>query len=149
MNGQAIPTKFTCAGGDFNPELLIQNVPEGAKSLALIVEDPDAPSGTLAPWADSASTGFTHWTVWGIDPKTSLIKEESMPPYSEEGETGFGRTGYGGPCPPAGKVHRYFFRLYALDTKLDLPSGASRKEFDQAMSGHVLETAELVGTYSR
>lgn len=147
MPGESIPKKFTCDGGDFNPELLIQNVPEGTESMALIVDDPDvSPAGALAK---EGAKPFTHWTVWGIDPKTSLIKEESIPPYSEEGETGFERTGYGGPCPPPGKSHRYFFHLYALDTKLSLASGANRIELEQAMSGHVLETAELMGTYQR
>ena len=141
-HGGVIPAKFTCSGdppaGGINPELLIQNVPEGAASLALIMDDPDAPRGT-----------FTHWTVWGIDPATSLIKEESVPPGAIEGGTGFGRPGYGGPCPPPGKPHRYYFRLFALDVVPDIEAGASREELEKAMNGHIVAQAELMGTFGR
>lgn len=137
--GQEIPRKFTCDGFDMNPEFQIQNVPAEAKSLALIVEDPDAPGGT-----------FTHWTVWNIKPDTTLIKEESMPPGSTEGRTDFGRTGFGGPCPPQGAgAHRYFFRLYALDRRLDLPPGSSRSELAAELGRGCLAKAELIGTYGR
>lgn len=134
---QFIPAKFTCDGGDINPELHIQNVPDGAKSLALIMDDPDAPGRT-----------FVHWLVWNIDPKTTIIKEESKPPGSTEGKTDFGRVGYGGPCPPSG-AHRYFFKLYALDVALDLSAGSDKRELEEAMSGRVLAETELVGIYQR
>ncbi|MBI5220610.1 MAG: YbhB/YbcL family Raf kinase inhibitor-like protein [Candidatus Liptonbacteria bacterium] len=137
-NQETIPRKFTCSGGDINPELQIQNVPTGAKSLVLIVDDPDAPGGI-----------FTHWTIWNIGSKTTVVKEESKPPSAVEGTTDFGRIGWGGPCPPPGTPHRYFFRLYAVDTLLDLPAGASRKQLEHAMEGHVLQAAELMGIFSR
>lgn len=137
-NNGNIPKKFTCDGGDINPELRIENVPEGAKSLVLIVDDPDAPGGT-----------FTHWIVWNINPKISIIKEESVPPGAVEGITDFGRIGYGGPCPPPGKPHRYYFKVYALDSLIDLSEGASRSELEEKIKGHVLATAEIVGIYQR
>jgi Raf kinase inhibitor-like YbhB/YbcL family protein len=136
-NSGPIPAKFTCDGGDINPELVIQNVPAEAKSLVLIVDDPDAPAGT-----------WTHWTVWNIDPGTSVIKEESVPPGATEGQTSFGKPGYGGPCPPGGR-HRYYFRLYALDALLNLDSDANVDELREAMNGHVVAEAELMGTYQR
>lgn len=136
-DGSEIPRKFTCDGFDMNPELQIQNIPKEAKSLALIMDDPDAPGGT-----------FTHWTVWNIKPDTILIKEESVPPGSREGDTGFGQLGYGGPCPPQGS-HRYMFRLYALDRMIDLPAGASRGELEAEFTHGLLAQAELMGTYSR
>ncbi len=147
-HNEKIPDKFTCEGGDINPALAIENVPENAKSLALIVDDPDAPGGT-----------FTHWTVWNINPNTTAIKEESVPPKSVEGETDFGRVGYGGPCPPAspkpseggppGKPHRYFFKLYALDAMLNLPEGSKRADLEKEIATHTIASAELVGIYER
>jgi Raf kinase inhibitor-like YbhB/YbcL family protein len=137
--GSTIPRKFSCEGGDINPELQIQNVPEGAKSLALVVHDPDAP----------VAGGFTHWTVWNIDPSAILIKEESVPPGATEGVNGTGRMGYMGPCPPPGPAHRYEFHLYALDASLDLAEGASHPELTDAMAGHILEEAILTGLYAR
>ncbi len=138
--GSTIPRKFSCEGGDINPELQIQNVPEGAKSLALVMHDPDAP----------IAGGFTHWVVWNIDPLAVLIKEESTPPGAQEGANGTGRVGYMGPCPPpGGPSHRYEFRLYALDTTLDLFEGASRAELAAAMEGHILEETVLTGLYAR
>lgn len=138
-DGGMIPRKFTCDGGDMNPELLIQNVPAEAQSLALILHDPDAPT----------PGGFTHWTVWNIDPQTSIIKEESISPGSVEGTNDAGRVGYFGPCPPSGAPHRYHFQLYALDAVLDLaeaaPVAALRKEIEK----HVVAQAELVGVYRR
>lgn len=150
--GDEIPVQFTCDGGDINPELYIQDVPAEAASLVLIMEDPDAPTGI-----------FTHWTVWNIDPKISVIPEnvkvveafdseisESRPRIvGREGETSFERNGYGGPCPPAGRPHRYFFKLYALDTVLDLDSNANVNELREAMNGHVIDKAELMGVYQR
>lgn len=132
-----IPAKFTCDGGNINPELQIENVPEGTRSLALIVDDPDAPNGT-----------FTHWTVWNIDPRTTLIKEESTPPGAVEGKTSFGQSGYGGPCPPSG-THHYHFRLYALNTVLSLSPDASRQDLETAIAGCILAAADLVGLYHR
>lgn len=137
QNGGPIPAQFTCDGGDMNPELHIQDVPAEAKALVLIVDDPDAPGGT-----------FTHWTAWNIDPKTETIKEESVPPGAVEGETGFGKPGYGGPCPPGGK-HRYFFRFFALDALLDLKPDALVHELRDRMNGRIVAEAELMGTYQR
>ena len=138
-NGEKISQKFTCDGGDINPELHIQNVPESAQSLALIMDDPDATRGVT----------FTHWLVWNISPVTALIKQESRPPGSIEGRTDFDRTGYGGPCPPTGKPHRYFFKLYALDGILDLPEGSGKAELESEINKHLIEKAELIGTYGR
>ena len=135
-----IPEKFTCDGGDINPELQIQNVPAGARSLALILHDPDAP----------APGGFTHWVVWNIDPAQPYIKEESMPPGAMEGMNSAGRVGYMGSCPPPGDdPHHYQFRLYALDSPLDLPETTKAAELELEIEKHLLETAELVGLYSR
>jgi Raf kinase inhibitor-like YbhB/YbcL family protein len=137
-NGGMIPEKFTCDGGDINPELLIQNVPEGTKSLALILHDPDAPR----------EGGFTHWMVWNIDPKTIVIKEESVPPGSVEGENDAGEIGYVGPCPHTG-THHYEFQLYALDAMLDLPAAAEKEELMAAIKDHLITQADLVGLYAR
>ena len=136
-HNEKIPPKFTCDGPSINPELHILNVPDEAKSLALIMDDPDAPGRT-----------FTHWLVWNIDPKTTIIKQESKPPGSIEGQTDFGRTGYGGPCPPSG-THRYFFKLYALGAILNLSEGSDKKTLEQEIQEHLIEKAELVGLYSR
>lgn len=139
-NGALVPKKFTCDGGGINPELQVQNVPDAAKSLALIVHDPDAP----------ITGGFTHWVVWNIDPRTTLIKEESVPPGAIEGLNGARRAGYAGICPPPGHgIHHYHFKLYALDTMLDLPDAATVGIVEKSMSGHVLTETELVGTYER
>lgn len=135
-NNDFIPAKYTCDGDNINPPLDIDGVPEGAQSLALIVGDPDAPRGT-----------WTHWLVWNIDPKTMEISEKSLPQWVIEGKTSFGKPGYGGPCPPSG-THRYLFKLYALDTALDLTPQADKSELEKAMAGHVLEEAELIGLYS-
>lgn len=138
-NNESIPRKYTCDGGDINPELLIQYVPEDTKSLALIVDDPDAPGGT-----------FTHWTVWNINPKTTVIKEESVPPGSTEGTTSFGRVGYGGPCPPPGKPHRYFFKLYALNVaSFQLETSWTKNILEDSMRDHIISQAQLIGLYGR
>ena len=134
--GGNIPSKFTCDGGDTRPPLQIAEVPSGAKSLALVVDDPDAPSGL-----------FTHWIVWNISPQTNAIAEESAPK-GVHGTNDFGKSGYGGPCPPSG-THRYYFRIFALDRELNLPSGAKRSQLDAAMKGHVVAQGELMGRYSR
>jgi Raf kinase inhibitor-like YbhB/YbcL family protein len=138
-DGGMIPKKFTGDGGDMNPELLIQNVPAEAQSLALILHDPDAPT----------PGGFTHWTAWNIDPRTTIIKEESIPPESVEGENSAGKIGYFGPCPPPGAPHHYHFQLYALDTVLGLPEGAPVAALRKEIEKHVVMSAELIGLYGR
>jgi Raf kinase inhibitor-like YbhB/YbcL family protein len=135
-NGGSIPNKFTCKGGDINPELLIQNVPLEAQSLALVLHDPDAPM----------EGGFTHWVVWNIDPRTTVIKEESTPPGSTEGNNGMDKIGYMGPCPPSG-THHYYFYLYALDDRIDLPEGSNVKELEKVVVKHLVAKTELMGTY--
>jgi Raf kinase inhibitor-like YbhB/YbcL family protein len=134
--GGDIPTKFTCNGTNVSPELQISSVPNEAKSVVLIVDDPDAPRGL-----------FTHWIVWNIDPKTTRVAENSAPTAAVQGTNDFGKRNYGGPCPPSG-MHRYFFKIFALDTKLELKPGARRVEIDAAMRGHVLAQGELMARYS-
>jgi len=136
-NGDLIPSKFTCDGTDVNPALAIGNVPPEAKSLALIMDDPDAPGGM-----------WVHWVVWNIDPQTRDIGENSVPGGAKQGVNDFRKTPYGGPCPPSG-THRYFFKLYALDVLLDLGSGTTKGALEKAMKGHVLAQAELMGKYRR
>ena len=136
-NVQAIPSRHTCTGEDVSPALRWANVPAGTRSLALLVDDPDAPSGV-----------FTHWIAWGLDPTTGGLGEGEPAP--SEGRNDFGTNGYRGPCPPPGHGrHRYVFRLYALDAELELRPGAAKADLEQAIGGHVLTTAELVGTYER
>jgi Raf kinase inhibitor-like YbhB/YbcL family protein len=135
--GGSIPSKFSCDGADTSPALRIEQIPSETKSLSLIADDPDAPSGL-----------FTHWIAWNIDPKTSEIAEGSAPPSAMQGQNDFGKSGYGGPCPPTG-THRYFFKIFALDRRLDLPADAKRGQLDAAMKGHVLAQGELMGRYSR
>jgi Raf kinase inhibitor-like YbhB/YbcL family protein len=137
QEGGNIPSKFTCDGANVNPPLHIAQVPAEAKNLALIVDDPDAPGGL-----------FIHWLTWGIDPKTTDIAENSVPPNAVQGKNGFGKSGYGGPCPPSG-THRYYFRVYALDRTLNLSAGANRGELDGQMKGHIIGQGELMGRYSR
>ncbi|MDP1629586.1 MAG: YbhB/YbcL family Raf kinase inhibitor-like protein [bacterium] len=136
-NQETIPSKYTCDGENVNPPLQISNVPDGAQSLVLIMDDPDSPSGA-----------WVHWTVWNIGPQTSEIAENSIPAGAIEGMTGFGEIGYGGPCPHSG-THRYFFLLYDLDAKLDVPRGADNAKLENAMEGHILTKAELTGLYRR
>jgi hypothetical protein len=136
-NNQFIPSKYTCEGDNVNPPLRFSEIPQTAKSLVLIVDDPDAPSGT-----------WVHWTVWNISPNTQEITENSVPEGAVEGLTDFGKPGYGGPCPPSG-VHRYFFKLFALDTVLQLENSAKVSELKKAMEGHIIAEAELVGLYER
>ena len=133
--GGTIPSRYTCDGQNVSPQLSFADAPEGTRSLALVVDDPDAPVGT-----------FIHWLAWGIDPAQGGLDEGHAAP--REGRNGFGTVGYAGPCPPHGR-HRYFFRLHALDVELDLEPGADRDELDRALEGHVLESAELMGTYER
>ena len=132
QNNQRIPLKYTCDGEGVNPPLKINGVPYETKSLALILEDPDAPSGM-----------FTHWLVWNISP-TEEILENSVP--GIQGKNSSGRTSFAKPCPPSG-THRYIFRVYALDTELKLDEGASRRDLEQAMQDHVIAKGELTGLY--
>lgn len=132
-----IPARFTADGANISPELRIAGVSGGAKSLALIMDDPDAPRGT-----------WVHWVLWNIPPGTIVIPEGSEPQTSVGGRNSWGRTGYGGPSPPSG-THRYFFKLYALDDVIDLPRGADAAELERAMVGHILGEAQLMGTYTR
>jgi Raf kinase inhibitor-like YbhB/YbcL family protein len=136
-HAQPIPAKYTCDGEDLAPPLRWVDVPDGARSLALLVDDPDAPRGV-----------FTHWIAWRLDPSAGGLNEGEHAP--AEGRNGFGTNGYRGPCPPPGHGrHRYVFRLYALDAELELAAGADKDELERAIDGHVLTTAELVGTYER
>lgn len=149
-----IPQKYTCDGENISPEFRIEGVPKEAKSLALIMDDPDAPRGT-----------FTHWLVYNMDPRNPGITENAIPigladenepinprapeaPAALEGMNGTGRVGYIGPCPPSG-THRYFFKLFALDAELNIPNGAERGDLERAMEGHVLASSELIGLYER
>jgi len=132
----AIPSEYTCDGADISPPLTFSSVPEQTKSLALIVDDPDAPAGT-----------WVHWLVWNIPAnKTGFSKGENIT--YPQGKNDFGSIDYGGPCPPSG-THRYFFKFYALDTMLDLNEGSTKKQLESAISGHILEEAQLIGTYKR
>jgi hypothetical protein len=132
-----IPARFTCAGENISPELEIHAVPPGARSLAIIVEDPDAPSGI-----------FTHWVLWNISPDTTKIDRGSAPAGAIQGANDFGKPGYSGPCPPSG-THRYLFHVMALNASLKLSKGASRTELDAALRDHVLATATLLGIFAK
>lgn len=135
-NNGAIPPEFTCDGSGSSPPLIISEVPPNAKSLALIMDDPDAPAGT-----------WDHWIVFNIPSSTNKIAKGAEPE-GIGGRNSWGRAGYGGPCPPSG-THRYFFKLYALDTELSLPEGATKSSLERAMGGHVISKTELIGTYKR
>jgi len=137
LNNQNIPSKYTCDGEGINPPLEFKEIPPNAQSLVLIVDDPDAPNGT-----------WVHWTLWNIDPATISIAENSVPPKAIAGQTSSGQNIYGGPCPPSG-THRYFFKLYALDSKLSVTSFSFKEDLEKAMQGHIISQAELVGLYSR
>ena len=135
-NSGKMPSKFTCDGAGISPPLSWSGVPEGAQSLVLIVDDPDAVGGT-----------WDHWVIFNMPP-TARGTEEGREPSGVSGGNSWGRGGWGGPCPPSG-THRYFFRLYALDTMLPLGAGASKQEILAAMEGHIVAQAELVGNYQR
>jgi Raf kinase inhibitor-like YbhB/YbcL family protein len=136
-HGEAIPQRHACEGQDVSPPLSWTDPPAGTRALALVVDDPDAPVGT-----------FTHWLAWSIAPGARGLAEGEAPP--AEGRNDFGTTGWRGPCPPHGRgPHRYFFRLRALDEALDIGEGAGRHVLERALRGHVLTTAELMGTYER
>ncbi len=131
-----IPAKYTCDGQDLIPPLQFEEVPVGAVSLVLIVDDPDAPGGT-----------WDHWVIWNIPADTTEIPEGRHPP-CVTGKNSWGKNAWGGPCPPD-RQHRYFFKLYALDAKLALPPGEPKSALEKAMKGHVLAEAQLVGVYDR
>jgi hypothetical protein len=138
---QPIPAKYTGDGENVSPPLRFSQVPRGAKSLVLIVDDPDAPRGT-----------FDHWIVWNLPPDLKELTEgaeelKRLSPPPVQGTNGFGETYYQGPRPPPGKPHHYHFKLYALDVQLSLPEGSTKQEVERAMKGHIIEQAELVGTY--
>jgi Raf kinase inhibitor-like YbhB/YbcL family protein len=136
-HGDTIPRRNTCEGEDVSPALSWSDPPAGTRALALVVDDPDAPVGT-----------FTHWLAWNIDPLSGGLAEGEAPPV--EGRNDFRTAGWRGPCPPPGHgVHRYFFRLHALDAELDVGGRAGRRELDRALCRHVLATAELMGRYER
>lgn len=142
-NGGSIDKKFTCEGADVSPQLAWTEPPAGTKTFALLADDPDAPVGN-----------WNHWTLWNLPPNLrslpeGLSKDAHLPDGSEQGMNDFHRTGYNGPCPPAGKPHRYYFKLFALDAKLNLGSSAGKPELERAMKGHILAQAEWMGTYKR
>lgn len=136
-NGKSIPSQYTCDGEDTNPQLMFSDVPESAKSLALIMDDPDSPTGI-----------WTHWLLWNISPNTKEIFEGKVPRGALQGETTFGAAHYGGPCPGKGN-HRYFFKLYALDTVLNVKAGTGKDALVDAMKGHILTETEMYGWYER
>ena len=135
--GKTIPKKYSCDGEDINPPLHIDDVSDRAQSLAIILDDPDASAGV-----------WNHWLVWNIDPMTREIKEGKLPKGALLGINDFEKLEYEGPCPTSGN-HRYYFRVYALDTKLTLKQGLNRQSLDTAMEGHTIEKASLMGTFSR
>jgi hypothetical protein len=141
--GGTIPKKFTCDGPDASPALAWSGAPAGTQSFALIMDDPDAPVGT-----------WVHWVLYDLPAGTrelaeGVAKQEELPGGARQGRNDFRRIGYGGPCPPAGPAHRYFFKLYALDAKLSLKPGATKDEVEKAMKGHILAQSELMGRYGR
>ena len=140
--GEPIPRKYTCDGEDISPPLRWSDPPQNTRSFALIADDPDAPMGT-----------WVHWVLYNLPAETRTLPEAvppdaDLPDGSRHGKNGWPRLGYGGPCPPSG-THRYFFKLYALDTVLELAAGASKKQLLRAMEGHILGQAELMGLYTR
>lgn len=137
-DGAAIPQQYSCKGQNVNPPLTIFNVPDKAQSLALIMHDPDAPSGD-----------FLHWLMWDITPGAESIAVNHVPVGAIQGRNGRGENGYTGPCPPQGTgTHRYVFDFYALDTTVDLPSGSTRDQLEKAMSNHILDKSTLVGVFA-
>ncbi len=141
--GADIPRQYTCEGADTSPALSWNEAPPKTQAFALIADDPDAPVGT-----------WVHWVAWNIPAATRQLPENvsktaELPGGGRQGNNDFRKIGYGGPCPPPGKPHRYFFKLYALDTTLDLKPGATKKDLEQAMKGHVVAEAQLMGKYQR
>lgn len=138
-DNQPMPADYTCDGKNTNPPLAVSDVPADAKSLALIVHDPDAVSGD-----------FSHWLIWNLAPSSAAMKADEVPPGAVEGTTDFGKIGYGGPCPPATTgTHRYMFELYALDKMLDLPTSTTRTALEATMAEYVLEKTTFIGLYRR
>jgi hypothetical protein len=142
-NGGNIEKKFTCDGPDVSPQLSWTEPPAGTKTLALLVDDPDAPVGN-----------WNHWTLWNLAANSrglaeAVSKQARLPDGMQQGLNDFRKTGYNGPCPPPGKPHRYYFKLFALDAKLELKPGASKKELEAAMKGHILAQGEWMGRYGR
>jgi len=143
QDGERIPAKYTCQGQDISPPLKWSQVPNETQSLALIVDDPDAPSGV-----------FTHWVIFNLPPDSRELPEavpaaSQLPSGALQGKNDFGKIGYGGPCPPPGYPHRYRFTLYALDRHLELKAGSSKQQVLHTMEGHVLAQGQLTGTYQR
>ncbi len=143
QEGEVIPTEYTCEGQDVSPPLAWDEPPAGTQSLVLIVDDPDAPVGV-----------FTHWVLFNIpsdsrDLPEALPAQAQLPSGAQQGKNDFGRLGYGGPCPPPGRSHRYRFTVYALDQPLELTAGASKKQVLDAIQGHILAQGQLTGTYQR
>ncbi|HLD20407.1 MAG TPA: YbhB/YbcL family Raf kinase inhibitor-like protein [Patescibacteria group bacterium] len=132
-----IPSKYSCDGENISPPLILSDVPQNTESIAIILDDPDAPSGT-----------WIHWLIWNISPSILEIVENSVPQGAVEGITSFGTAGYGGPCPPSGN-HRYVFKAFALDTVLDLGPEANKQALERALDGHILDSTELIGLYKR
>ncbi len=144
QHNSLISEKYTCDGENINPPLTFSKVPKNTQSLVLIVDDPDAPSET-----------FVHWVVFNIDPKTTGVEENSVPDNGLEGNSSLGKPGWVSPCPPPASqrgesgTHRYVFKLYALDTKLNLPKGTDKKTLEKEMENHILEKTEIIGLYKR
>ncbi len=141
--GEMIPKKFTCDGPDVSPQLRWKGAPTGTHSFALIMDDPDAPVGT-----------WVHWVLYNLPANTKELpegveKQEQLDGGALQGHNDFRKIGYGGPCPPAGKPHRYYFKLYAVDTKINLSAGATKPDLERAMKGHILGEAELMGRFGR
>ena len=138
--GETIPEKFTCDGENVNPFLEIRGAAVGTRTLALVVDDPDASSGGI----------WDHWVLWNIPAGTQYIEEDNIPQGGVMGRTSFGRNRYGGPCPPRGSApHHYRFKIYALDMELSLPPESGRVELEKAMEGHILDQGQLIGLYGR
>ena len=133
-----IPVRYTCDGADVSPPLDWSGVLQEAKSLALITDDPDCPTGT-----------WVHWVLFNLPASLNHLPEKAMPGVGIQGKNDFRKLGYNGPCPPKGKPHRYYFKLYALDTMLNLPAGATKAEVEKAMQGHILTQGQLMGKYGR
>ena len=136
-NNKSIPKKYTCDGANVNPLLKIRGVPPGVRSLALVLDDKDAPRGT-----------YVHWILWEIDPGSQEIGENSVPQGAVQGMNDFKKTNYGGPCPPS-RAHRYVFKVYALDVRLNLDPKSTKADLEKALEGHVIGRGELMGVYKR
>jgi len=136
-NDGEIPKKYTCDGANVNPPLKFENVPSNTKSLAVVFDDIDAPRGT-----------YVHWILWNIGPNVKEINEDSFPEGAMQGMNDFKKRHYGGPCPP-GRAHKYVFRIYTLDTLLNLSQNSTKKDLEKAMEGHIISRAQLMGVYKR